>query len=99
MQILFNSPVSIIEKIIPKFLSNKKITLNQNQNKKLNHEIFCFDRPIKNLTNRTLIMFVGGITYDELNELNKLHKMFPKKELHFATTSIITGRDLIESLF
>jgi len=76
---------------INRFMQNKKIKTTL-----AGSEAFYFNNKTYTKTNNTLILVVGGITYDEIDDLAKCKKQI-NGNVYIATTSIINGNNLIES--
>ena len=82
--------------MINRFILNKKIKTNMST-----HDPFYFNKKLYTKTNKTLIFIVGGITFDEIDDLvnitNANIKNENNREFCIATTSIINGNKLIGS--
>lgn len=52
-----------------------------------------------NLSNVTLIFFVGGVTYSEIAALRYLERMNPDKHIMIATTKVFNGNEFIKSIY
>jgi hypothetical protein len=78
-----------ITNIINKLIKNKQVVINGNKS-------FHFNDENKKEINNTLILVIGGMTYDEIDNLSLLINKYPGK-YQISTTSIISGNNIIES--
>ena len=94
----------IVSKILPNFLANDMIEFTIHGEKP-----FCFIDANANVDTHKkkkvpvkeniLIMFIGGITYDEIQEIIEMSKKkkYANKKITIATTSIINSTILVSS--
>uniref|UniRef100_A0A6C0C6K2 Sec1 family protein n=1 Tax=viral metagenome TaxID=1070528 RepID=A0A6C0C6K2_9ZZZZ len=55
------------------------------------------DNSVDNKSNKILIFVIGGITYDEIHDINELQTSYPTKKIYIASTNVINKNTFIDA--